>query len=113
MELFVYALLILTSVIGLTFIVERGIALRWRRVAPSEIEAAVESEPFEDLFLTPGQVPSKPGEARGHLEVLDADAWEDHGPSIQEMVGEVARHVGYLTDRLLPRNYLTCEIVGR
>jgi len=43
MEYFVYALLILTSVIGLTFIVERGVALRRRRVMPSEIEAAVES----------------------------------------------------------------------
>jgi len=43
MEPFVYALLILTSVVGLTFIVERGIALRWRRVVPPEIEAAVES----------------------------------------------------------------------
>jgi biopolymer transport protein ExbB len=51
MELFVYALLILTSVIGLTFIVERGIALRWRRVVPSEIEAAVES------CLAPEDVP--------------------------------------------------------
>jgi biopolymer transport protein ExbB len=51
MELFVYALLILTSVIGLTFIVERGVALRSRRVAPSEIEAAVES------CLTPEDVP--------------------------------------------------------
>jgi biopolymer transport protein ExbB len=43
MELFVYALLILTSIVGLTFIVERGIALRWRKVVPPEIEAAVES----------------------------------------------------------------------
>ena len=43
MEPFVYALLILTSVVGLTFIVERAIALRWRRVVPPEIEAAVES----------------------------------------------------------------------
>src|SRR5258706_15356170 len=43
MHLLIYALLILTSVIGLTFIVERGIALRWRRVVPLEIEAAVES----------------------------------------------------------------------
>jgi biopolymer transport protein ExbB len=51
MELFVYALLIFTSIIGLTFIVERGIALRWRRVVPSEIEAAVES------CLTPEDVP--------------------------------------------------------
>jgi biopolymer transport protein ExbB len=30
-------------VVGLTFIVERGIALRWRRVVPPEVEAAVES----------------------------------------------------------------------
>jgi biopolymer transport protein ExbB len=43
MEPLVYALLILTSVVGLTFIVERGIALRWARVVPREIEAAVES----------------------------------------------------------------------
>ena len=43
METIVYALLVLTSVIGLTFIVERGLALRWRKVLPPEIEAAVES----------------------------------------------------------------------
>src|SRR6266704_6343487 len=43
MEPFVYALLILTSVVGLAFIVERGIALRWRRVVPPQLEAAVES----------------------------------------------------------------------
>src|SRR6266446_1190097 len=43
MEPFVYALLILTSVVGLAFIVERGIALRWHRVVPPQIEAAVES----------------------------------------------------------------------
>jgi biopolymer transport protein ExbB len=43
MEPFVYILLILTSVVGLTFIVERGLALRWRKVVPPEIEAAVQS----------------------------------------------------------------------
>src|SRR6266487_2695914 len=43
METIVYALLVLTSVIGLTFIVKRGLALRWRKVLPPEIEAAVES----------------------------------------------------------------------
>ena len=43
MEQVVYVLLFITSVVGLTFIVERGIALRWRRVVPSDIEAAVES----------------------------------------------------------------------
>jgi biopolymer transport protein ExbB len=50
MEPVVYALLILTSVVGLTFIVERGIALRWARVVPREIEAAVEScQTHEDV----------------------------------------------------------------
>jgi len=43
MEFVVYILLGLTSVVGLTFIVERGIALRWGKVLPPEIEAAVES----------------------------------------------------------------------
>ena len=43
METFVYALLILTSIVGLAFIVERGLALRWRKVVPPEIEAAVAS----------------------------------------------------------------------
>jgi biopolymer transport protein ExbB len=43
MELVVYALLILTSIVGLAFIIERAFALRWRRVVPVEVEAAVES----------------------------------------------------------------------
>jgi biopolymer transport protein ExbB len=43
MEFFVYLLLVLTSTVGLAFIVERGVALRWRRVVPPEVEAAVES----------------------------------------------------------------------
>ena len=43
MAISIYALLILTSIVGLAFIVERGLALRWRRVVPPEIEAAVQS----------------------------------------------------------------------
>ncbi len=43
MEQIIIVLLILTSVVGLTFIVERGLALRWRRVIPSAVEAAAES----------------------------------------------------------------------
>ncbi len=43
MELFVYILLILTSIVGLTFIVERGLALRWKKVVPPEIETAVDA----------------------------------------------------------------------
>jgi len=43
MESIVYILLILTSTVGLAFVIERGFALRWRRVLPPEVEAAVES----------------------------------------------------------------------
>ena len=43
MEYIVYLLLGLTSVVGLAFVIERGIALRWRRVVPPEIETAVQS----------------------------------------------------------------------
>ena len=43
MEIVVYILLGLTSIVGVTFTIERAIALRWSRVLPSEIEAAVQS----------------------------------------------------------------------
>lgn len=43
MELIVYVLLILTSTVGLAFIIERGLVLRWSKVMPPAIEAAVES----------------------------------------------------------------------
>lgn len=43
MELVVYIVLIITSVVGLAFIVERGIALRWAKVVPAEVAAAVDS----------------------------------------------------------------------
>ena len=43
MELLIYLLLFVTSIIGLAVIVERGLALRWAKVIPPEVEAAVES----------------------------------------------------------------------
>lgn len=50
MEQVVYILLGLTSIIGLAFIIERGIALRWSKVVPPEIEKAVETcRTAEDL----------------------------------------------------------------
>jgi biopolymer transport protein ExbB len=39
----VIIILLITSIIAITFIVERGLALRWRRVIPPAVEAAVES----------------------------------------------------------------------
>jgi biopolymer transport protein ExbB len=43
MEPFVYGLLVLTSVVALAFIVERGLALRWKKVIPPAVQAALES----------------------------------------------------------------------
>lgn len=43
MDQFFLGIMILTSIIGLTFIVERGLALRWSRVIPPSIENAAEA----------------------------------------------------------------------
>ena len=51
MEFVVYILLGVTSIVGLTFILERGWALRWRKVLPPEVETAVTS------CQGPGDVP--------------------------------------------------------
>jgi biopolymer transport protein ExbB len=51
MEFIVYILLGLTSIVGLAFILERGWALRWRKVLPPEVETAVGS------CQGPGDVP--------------------------------------------------------
>lgn len=41
MELFILILLVGASLAGLTFIIERGLALRWKKVVPPEVEKAV------------------------------------------------------------------------
>ena len=43
MEQLIIILLVLASVIGLTFIIERGLALRWSKVVPESVEKAVET----------------------------------------------------------------------
>jgi biopolymer transport protein ExbB len=64
MELIVYLLLILTSVVGLTFIIERAFALRWGRVVPREVEAAVQS------CQTPEDVPMLRRVCQQHNSVM-------------------------------------------
>lgn len=41
MDIFFILALVITSVIALTFIVERGLALRWQKVVPAAVESAV------------------------------------------------------------------------
>lgn len=70
MEVFVYILLILTSVVGLTFIVERGLALRWKKVVPPEIEAAVDACQSRDDTERLKRVCEKHASPLGRLLVL-------------------------------------------
>ena len=76
MEYVIYLLLGLTSVVGLAFVVERGIALQWRKVVPTEIETAVQScQSREDVAMLRRVCEQKPSplgrlliEAANHLE---------------------------------------------
>lgn len=43
LDIFFIAALVLTSMVGLTFIIERGLALRWSRVVPPAVVTAVET----------------------------------------------------------------------
>jgi biopolymer transport protein ExbB len=43
MHVFFLVLLVIASVVGLAFIIERGLALRWKRVIPPAVEAAVDA----------------------------------------------------------------------
>jgi biopolymer transport protein ExbB len=73
MDALIYILLALTSVVGLAFIVERGLALRWGKVVPPAITEALAAcrtrADVETLRLACAQKPS----ALGRLLTLAAD----------------------------------------
>jgi biopolymer transport protein ExbB len=73
MEYIIYILLGFTSVVGLAFVVERGIALQWRKVVPPEIETAVQScQSSEDVALLRRVCEQKPSPL-GRLLIEAAD----------------------------------------
>jgi biopolymer transport protein ExbB len=73
MELLVYLLLILTSTVGLAFIIERGLALRRSKVFPPAVEAAVEScQSPEDVPML-RRVCEQHNSTMGRLLLLAAD----------------------------------------
>jgi biopolymer transport protein ExbB len=73
MEIPVYIMLGLTSVIGLAFIVERALALRWRKVVPPEITASLATcETREDADKLCRVCKQKPSPL-GRLLLLAAD----------------------------------------
>jgi biopolymer transport protein ExbB len=76
MEILIYILLGLTSIVGLTFIVERAIALQWRKVVPPAIETAVQScQTPEDVALLKRVCQQKPS-ALGRLLLIAAEHLE-------------------------------------
>jgi biopolymer transport protein ExbB len=56
MDLFFIILLVVASIGGLTIIVERGLALRWRKVVPKPVEVAVENYGDDGDFARVKQV---------------------------------------------------------
>jgi biopolymer transport protein ExbB len=81
MDMLIYIMLALTSVVGLAFIVERALALRWGKVVPSQITAALAvcrtRADVEKLRLACAQKPSPLGRlltlAADHLDWPKAD----------------------------------------
>jgi len=92
MELIVYVLLILTSTVGLAFIIERGLALRWSKVLPPAIEAAVEScQSSEDVPML-RRVCQQHNSPMGRLLLLAADHLDWPKADSTEAIQTRARH---------------------
>jgi len=73
MEIIVYVLLGLTSVVALTFIIERGLMLRWHKVVPPQIEKAVETCQAADDIATLRRACEKNASPLGRLLLRAAD----------------------------------------
>jgi len=92
MDALIYILLALTSVVGLAFIVERGLALRWGKVVPPDITAALAAcksrDDVEKLRRVCAQKPS----ALGRLLTLAADHLDWPKVENVETLQTAARH---------------------
>ena len=73
MDTLIYILLGLTSVVGLAFIVERGLALRWNKVVPPEITAALAACRTRDDVKSLRRVCEQKPSPLGRLLLLAAD----------------------------------------
>jgi biopolymer transport protein ExbB len=92
MEIFVYSLLLLTSVVGVAFIVERGLALRWQKTVPTAVEAAVETCQSRTDVPTLRQVCLENDSSAGRLLLLAADHLDWPKPENVDALQTRARH---------------------
>ena len=92
MDALIYILLALTSIVGLAFIVERGLALRWAKVVPPEITeslaACQKRDDVEKLRRVCAQKPSP----LGRLLTLAADHLDWPKVENVEALQTAARH---------------------
>jgi biopolymer transport protein ExbB len=99
MEIPVYIMLGLTSVIGLAFIVERALALRWRKVVPTEITASLAACETRDDAKSLCRVCRQKPSPLGRLLLLATDHL--NWPKIDnvEALQTAARHEVVLLER--------------
>jgi biopolymer transport protein ExbB len=92
MDALIYILLALTSIVGLAFIVERGLALRWGKVVPPEITGSLAvcktRDDVEKLRRVCAQKPS----SLGRLLMLAADHLDWPKVENVEALQTAARH---------------------
>lgn len=92
MDILIYALLGLTSVVGLAIIGERAFALRWAKVVPGEITTALAScRTRQDVKMLARVCQQKPS-ALGRLLLLAADHLEWSKEDNVEALQTAARH---------------------
>jgi biopolymer transport protein ExbB len=73
MEILIYLMLGLTSVVGLAFIVERALALRWTKVVPPQIADALAACKTRDHVIVLRRACDKKPSPLGRLLLLAAD----------------------------------------
>ncbi len=119
MDALIYTLLILTSVVGLAFIIERGLALRWGKVVPPSVTAALaECRTRDDVATLRAACEQKPSSlgrlltlAANHLDWSKTDnveAFADRRAARDRpsgtRAGRVGNHRGHRAAAWLGRN---------
>jgi biopolymer transport protein ExbB len=92
MDILIYILLGFTSVVGLTFIVERALALRWQKVAPPEITAALAACKGRDDVKILRRVCEQKPSSLGRLLLLASDHLDWPKTDNVETLQTAARH---------------------
>jgi biopolymer transport protein ExbB len=92
MDALIYILLALTSVVGLAFIVERGLALRWGKVVPPDITGALAACQSRDDVENMRRICAQKPSALGRLLTLAADHLEWPKAENVDTLQTAARH---------------------